>query len=99
MPNFEEVFKLETNHCLKSYFQPKLLLKGMSLCSIDFPKFKNTIKSLKQALSYTEKQAPNSLSVLNSPMSEMFSVNDESDKTRLESIIDSTFKAFGINRY
>jgi hypothetical protein len=91
---------MKHEHLLKSYFQPKLLLRGQSVASNDFVQFKNTIKSLKMALSMPAEEAKLHLSVANSPLESLWEINNVYEDTeRAKNITEYFFDMMGINRF
>ena len=59
--SFDEIFRMggdKESQKLKHYFQPKMLLNGRSLCSLEFNKLRLSLNPLIKALAYDAENLP-----------------------------------------
>ena len=96
--NFFEIYRMGRLMKLKSYFQPKLILKGMSVCSCSYPEYKTSISQLRKCL-IEEKNVPNYLSIQNSPLNVMCEILDDHSRSSATDIVNFLFSMFGINKH
>jgi hypothetical protein len=82
---------------MKSYFQSKWLLNGLSMSGNDYTEYHNSIKTLKDALALPQSQCPAYLSVRNSSIETFWDVSTDSEISNFDSKAYYYFRMMGVN--
>lgn len=94
IPSFKEIFKSKHKQKAQCYFQFRYLFFGRSFCSLDYPAFKNSIKTLMYAVNDIEMDLTKICE--DSAIFKMldYSTDDEEENSR--QILEEIYRTLGI---